>query len=160
MRLRIRLRPFGARGEAPETRPEIAAHPEPEPELVSEPDPEPQPEPEPEPEPKQESEPRSGPVLVAAPEPEAEPEPEPPAVEEPEPEVVPLVLRDPKPRTWNIWQLEELSAAKDRPPERMEERALLLLHLREFATPAGELPTEFDPLVREAFGADLAELVR
>jgi hypothetical protein len=31
--------------------------------------------------------------------------------------------------------------------------------MRQFASPAGELPTEFDSLVREAFGSDLAELV-
>ena len=91
------------------------------------------------------------------------PEPEPEAREgagpEPVPEVVPLVLRDPTPRTWNLWRLEELAASKDGAPEEVEERAILLLHLREFARPSGELPTEFDPLVREAFGADLAELV-
>jgi hypothetical protein len=47
----------------------------------------------------------------------------------------------------------------DGDPEQVEERALLLLNLREFASAAGELPSNFDPLVREAFGADLAELV-
>ena len=39
-----------------------------------------------------------------------------------------------------------------------EERALLLLHMRQFADASGDLPVEFDPLVREAFGSDLAEL--
>jgi hypothetical protein len=89
------------------------------------------------------------------PQPEREPEPEP----EPEPTVVPLALRDPTPRAWNLWRLEELAASKDGDPARVEERALLLLHMRQFASPAGELPTEFDPLVREAFGSDLTELV-
>jgi hypothetical protein len=42
---------------------------------------------------------------------------------------------------------------------RAEERTLLLLHMREFSDAAGNLPLEFDPLVRDAFGADLAELV-
>ena len=41
-----------------------------------------------------------------------------------------------------------------------EERALLLLHLREFADASGDLPVEFDSLVRDAFGADLAGLPR
>ena len=40
-----------------------------------------------------------------------------------------------------------------------EERALLLVHLREFADASGDLPVEFDELVRDAFGADLAGLV-
>jgi outer membrane biosynthesis protein TonB len=117
---------------------------------------EPKPEPEPAPEPERE------PVLAAAP-PPPEPEPVPELKPEPEPEpkpvVVPLALRDPTPRTWNLWELEELAASKDGDPARVEERGLLLLHMRQFANAAGELPTEFDPLVREAFGADLAELV-
>ena len=37
---------------------------------------------------------------------------------------------------------------------------MLLLHLREFADASGDLPVEFDPLVRDAFGADLAGLPR
>ena len=41
-----------------------------------------------------------------------------------------------------------------------EERALLLVHLREFANASGDLPVEFDGLVRDAFGADLAGLAR
>ena len=40
-----------------------------------------------------------------------------------------------------------------------EERTLLLVHLREFADPSGDLPVEFDALVRDAFGAGLAGLV-
>ena len=72
--------------------------------------------------------------------------------------VVPLVPREVVPREWNVWELERVanetesvSAAVD------EERALLLLNLREFANPAGDLPVEFDPLVRDAFGAALDE---
>jgi hypothetical protein len=98
-------------------------------------------------------------VLVSVPslpdrEPDPEPEPEPP------PAVVPLMLRDPTPRAWNLWQLEHLAATKDGDAARVEERALLLLHMRQFANAAGDLPAEFDPLVREAFGSDLAELAR
>jgi outer membrane biosynthesis protein TonB len=157
-------------GDRPAEETAAVTEPEPaeEPEAVTEPEPPPQPDPEPEPEPEPEPpEPEPEPVLVAVPEPDPKPEPEsepePEAVEEPEPEpepeVVPLALHDREPRNWNIWQLEELVAAKDGEPEKVEERTILLLHLREFANPAGELPTEFDPLVREAFGADLAELV-
>jgi hypothetical protein len=72
---------------------------------------------------------------------------------------VPLALRDPTPRAWNIWDLEQLASTLDGDPEKVEGRSLLLLHLRQFASAAGELPSNFDPLVREAFGADLAELV-
>ena len=111
---------------------------------------------EPEPEPETEPEPR--PLLAVVP-PPAEPEPEPEPELEPEPAVVSLALRDPTPRAWNLWRLEELAVSKDGDPARVEERALLLLHMRQFASPAGELPTEFDPLVREAFGSDLAEIV-
>jgi hypothetical protein len=121
----------------------------------------PEPEAEPESDAELEAEPAAKRVLVAVPDPELAPEPE--AVEDAEPdsvpEVVSLALRDPTPRAWNIWQLEELAATKDGERQKVEERAILLLYLRQFANPAGELPTEFDPLVREAFGADLAELL-
>lgn len=128
---------------------------EPEPVAVETPDPEPDPEPEPEPERAPE------PVLVSVPSlPDPEPEPEPEPQPEPQPAVVPLILRDQNPRAWNLWQLEHLAAIKDGDAARVEERALLLLHMRQFANAAGDLPAEFDPLVREAFGSDLAELAR
>lgn len=62
------------------------------------------------------------------------------------------------PRAWNLWELERL-AEELNGGSRAEERALLLLHLRDFADASGHLPVEFDPLVREAFGEGLAELV-
>jgi hypothetical protein len=132
---------------------EPAPKPEPQPELEpvleaqEEPDAEPEPEPEPEP----------APALVAVPPPPPEPEPEPRPEPEPEPAVVPLVLRDTAPRTWNLWELERL-AAKMNGDAAAEERTLLLVHLREFANASGDLPVEFDALVRDAFGAGLAEL--
>jgi len=135
------------RGRASAAPPE--AERELEPELQPEPDPEPAPEPTPEPEP----EPERRPELAAVPPPPPEPEPEP----EPEPAVVPLVLRDTTPRTWNIWELERLAETMDGDAA-AEERALLLVHLREFANASGDLPVEFDGLVRDAFGADLAGL--
>jgi hypothetical protein len=152
LRIRIFLIRFLRRRGSAE--PEAQAEPVVEPEPEREPEPEAQPEPEPEREPE--------PVLVALPplpEPELEPEAEAEPKPQPEPAVVPLVLHDPTPRAWNLWQLEQLASTKDGDPARVEERALLLMHMRQFASPAGDLPTEFDPLVREAFGPDLAELV-
>jgi len=148
----------GSKTPKPEGEAELAL---PEPDAVAEPpalEPEPTQEPQPEPEPEPE------PILAVVPpppepEPEPAPEPEPEPEPEPQPEVVPLALRDPTPRAWNIWDLEQLASTLDGDPEKVEERSLLLLHLREFASAAGELPANFDPLVREAFGADLAELV-
>ena len=132
-----------------------AAPPEAERELEPEPQPEPDPEPAPEPTPEPEPEPERRPELAAVPPPPPEPEPEPEP--DPEPAVVPLVLRDTTPRTWNIWELERLAETMDGDAA-AEERALLLVHLREFANASGDLPVEFDGLVRDAFGADLAGL--
>ena len=132
-----------------------AAPPEAEREL--EPQPEPDPEPAPEPTPEPEPEPERRPELAAVPPPPPEPEPEPEPEPDPEPAVVPLVLRDTTPRTWNIWELERLAETMDGDAA-AEERALLLVHLREFANASGDLPVEFDELVRDAFGADLAGL--
>jgi hypothetical protein len=141
------------RGRASAAPPEAERELEPEPEPQPEPDPEPAPEPTPEPEP--EPEPERRPELAAVPPPPPEPEPEPEP--DPEPAVVPLVLRDTTPRTWNIWELERLAETMDGDAA-AEERALLLVHLREFANASGDLPVEFDELVRDAFGADLAGL--
>lgn len=60
-------------------------------------------------------------------------------------------------RRWNLWDLERL--ARDElhaDPARYRELSYLFIHLRQFATPDGSLPTEFDPLVRESLG-DLLE---
>ena len=136
-----------------------AAPPEAERELEPEPQPEPDPEPAPEPTPEPEPEPERRPELAAVPPPppEPQPEPEPEPDPDPEPAVVPLVPRDTTPRTWNIWELERLAETMDGDAA-AEERALLLVHLREFANASGDLPVEFDELVRDAFGADLAGL--
>lgn len=64
----------------------------------------------------------------------------------------------PASRAWNLWELERLAEALNG-DTRSEERRLLLLHLRDVADASGHLPVEFDPLVRDAFGASLAELV-
>ena len=123
--------------------PKAAREPEPTADTVVTPDPEPKPAAEP------------AVALVPTPPPEPQPalEPEP----EPLPTVVPLALRDPTPRSWNLWELERLAAGE---PAASEERRLLLLHLRQFADPSGDLPVEFDPLVRDTFGAGLAGLAR
>jgi len=74
------------------------------------------------------------------------------------PEVtVPLPQVDVAPRGWNLWELEQVArASRGRDPARDEERALLLLTLRQFAASSGELPREFDPLVRDVFGTALS----
>jgi hypothetical protein len=122
---------------------------------------EPDVEPEPQPEPEPQREPAAAPVLTAAPPPPPEPEPEPEPAQEPEPlpAVVPLVLRDTTPRKWNLWELERL-AQQMNGDAAAEERTILLVNLREFADPSGDLPVQFDELVRDAFGAGLAGLVR
>jgi outer membrane biosynthesis protein TonB len=127
------------------------------PQPADEPPPEPAPEPPPElqrppervPEP-----PRIVAVPAPAPEPEPESEPEPEAAPEPEPtRVVAFIPANDSPREWNLWELER--AARDHATEdvgRNEERSYLLMYLREFAGPDGVLPTDFDGLVRDAFG--------
>ena len=52
------------------------------------------------------------------------------------------------PVRWNIWSLERV--AREHPES--EELGYLVLSLREFADAAGQLPADFDPLVRESFG--------
>jgi outer membrane biosynthesis protein TonB len=148
------------RARVVEEEPEQEAEPGAEPEPAREPEPAAvvEPEPEPAPEPKEEPEPQPEPVLALAP-PVREPEPEPQPEPEPVPAVVPLALRDQTPRTWNLWELERLADGANGEAA-SEERTLLLLHMRQFADAAGDLPVEFDPLVREAFGTDLAALPR
>jgi hypothetical protein len=107
---------------------------------------EPEAEPEPEPEPERPS------LVVVAPEPE--PEPEPAALQEPAPPepVVTLPLAQ-TPRAWNLWELERLARERaGADVERDEERSYLLMYLRDFASPEGTLPVDFDLLVRESFG--------
>ncbi len=55
------------------------------------------------------------------------------------------------PREWNLWTLER--ALRDHgEAEEEEELALLLVYLRDYASPDGSLPLDFDDLVRESFG--------
>jgi hypothetical protein len=65
----------------------------------------------------------------------------------PEPEPITSVV----PREWNLWELERAVRAAD-DQERHEEWSALFIHLREFANADGDLPVEFDALVRESFG--------
>ncbi len=112
------------------------------------------------PEPTPEPQPEAKPVLTIAP----PPPPQPPPATEPEtsaePEVVvPLVRRDSTPREWNVWDLERIAGEQEgRNPALHEERALLLMSLRQFANASGDLPVDFDALIREAFGSALDEL--
>lgn len=60
-------------------------------------------------------------------------------------------------RPWNLWDLERLAHDElQGDPGRQQELSYLFVHLRQFASPDGSLPTEFDPLVRESLG-DLLE---
>ena len=110
-----------------------------EPERQPEPDPDARPSPQP-------------PRIVAVPTPPPEPQP----ARDPEPEaarVVAFIPANDGPREWNLWELER--AARDHATDdivRNEERSYLLMYLREFAGPDGVLPTDFDGLVRDAFG--------
>jgi outer membrane biosynthesis protein TonB len=127
----------------------VQASPERQPESEPERKPEPRPAPAPVPEP-----PRI--VAVPPPTPQPEPAPEPQREPEPEPEPARVVAFTPAndgPREWNLWELER--AARDHATDdvvRNEERSYLLMYLREFAGPDGVLPTDFDGLVRDAFG--------
>ncbi len=116
-------------------------------EPVPEPEPEPPPAPEPLP-PAAEAE-----LLPEAEPPKLEPVPDPEPEPEPEPERVVALPFAASPREWNVWELERLARAHSGGDAvQDEERAYLLVYLREFATPEGTLPVDFDTLVRESFG--------
>ncbi len=140
----VTLRRRGRAEEPPEEAPEPVPEPAAAPGVVVEPEPEPAP----------------ALALAPPPPPESVPEPDPVPDSEPVAAVVPLALRDATPRAWNLWELERLARQLNGDPAASEERTLLLLHLRQFADPSGDLPVEFDPLVRDAFGPDLAALAR
>ncbi|HEX2110443.1 MAG TPA: hypothetical protein VHF67_02710 [Gaiellaceae bacterium] len=76
-----------------------------------------------------------------------------------EPGVVRLAERRREPRAWNVWDLERAAREEARrSPGRSDEWSYLLLHLRQFAEAGGNLPPEFDGLVRESFGSLLERL--
>jgi hypothetical protein len=129
--------------------------PAPEPEVTPQPVPEAPPEPSPEPE-----APESEPEQPVPTQPRVSVVPEPPPVTEPEPEPPPERARPVVsitsrigPREWNLWDLERIArntAGSD--VARDEERAYLLMYLRDFANADGVLPADFDAVVRESFG--------
>jgi len=89
--------------------------------------------------------------LRPLPTPRPEPELAPPPVPSPS-SVVAFPQRTFQPQSWNLWDLERIARAETKDhPERRDEFAYLFLHLREFATADGSLPTDFDGLVRESF---------
>jgi hypothetical protein len=112
--------------------------------------------------------PEPEPASVVAPEPPAEPEfvatppeaepvaaPAPARAEEPSRRRGIRRLSGPTPAAlprdlvrWNVWSLEKV--ARDHPDA--EELEYLVVSLREFADADGQLPADFDPLVRESFG--------
>ena len=66
-----------------------------------------------------------------------------------------------RPVEWNLWDLERLAREQSRSsPERAQEWSYLFVYLRQFASPGGTLPSEFDPLVRESFGTLLGRVAR
>jgi outer membrane biosynthesis protein TonB len=147
--------PVGAPAASVETEPE----PAPEPEVTPGPSPEPTPEPEREPEASPEPAPPDTlpdqpPVAAVAPVPQPVPDAEPAPRRESQPRVVPLTPRTlGVPQQWNLWELERIARERGGADVlRDEERAFLLMYLREFAGADGVLPTSFDGIVREAFG--------
>jgi hypothetical protein len=100
-------------------------------------------------------------TLQPVPDPEPEPEWEPETEPEPEPfapepaagaAVVPIGISA-HPRQWNLWDLERLTReASGGDTILAEERSFLLMYLRDFAGPNGDLPIDFDKLVRDTFG--------
>ena len=52
---------------------------------------------------------------------------------------------------WNLWELERL-AREEFKGEALEQSQYLFIHLRQFARADGQLPLEFDELVRDSFG--------
>ena len=129
-------------------------------------------EPEPEPAPEPTVSERSARAILASAPPPLPPEPAKPAPEPkparrrlvqrtpppppppPEPEPEPVAVPAGPAREWNLWELQRaVRDAADDP--RHEEWIALLIHLREFANADGDLPIEFDGLVRESFGSVL-----
>ncbi len=99
-------------------------------------------------------------MAVAAPA-EREPEPEPAAPAQPAPAPVATLPVPVQPQEWNVWEIERLARERSgADPVRDEEWGYLLVYLREFASPDGLLPTEFDALVRESFGELVAGRAR
>ena len=150
-----RLRRRGSSAKPGPAAPEREPEPAPAPDVMPGPQPEPSPEQEPPTEPGHSEPASSTPRIAAVPPPEPEPQPEagrqvePPAAGE----VVSIAARSGPPREWNLWELERI--AREQAGDdvvRDEERAYLLIYLREFATADGILPVDFDGVVREAFG--------
>jgi hypothetical protein len=109
--------------------------------------------------PDDERSPVAGPVTERPPlrpvPPPPSPAPEPAPREEPS--VVNFAARTRGPRTWNLWELERL-AREEFEGEALEQSQYLFIHLRQFARADGQLPLEFDELVRDSFGGLLERL--
>jgi len=76
---------------------------------------------------------------------------EPPPVREPD-RVVAFAPRANGPHRWNLWDLERVAReGEGADAARDEERVVLLMELRQFASADGMLPESFDGLVRESF---------
>jgi len=74
----------------------------------------------------------------------------------PPPEAASAPPPPPAPREWNLWELERRARDYAGNAACDEEWTALFVHLRRFADTGGQLPEEFDGLVRESF----AELIQ
>ena len=141
--------------------PVVARQPEPEPAPGPDVTPGPRPEPEPETAPEEPPAPEPPPAVpeqprIAAVAPAPGPVRAPEPVSEAATAVVPLAPRRVEPREWNLWELERIVREQSGTDvARDEERSFLLMYLREFASPDGLLPVDFDAVVRESFGDTL-----
>jgi hypothetical protein len=146
-------RPSAGTAAVAEQPPVPAPIPEPQPVPWTPPVPEPQPDPIPEPPRPEPVPPRPDPLPPPPP-----PTPTPPPQPVPEPELPPAAaVVSSAPRQWNVRDLERLTREHSGgDPIADEERTFLLLYLRDFAGPDGLLPVDFDDLVRQSFGALVA----
>jgi hypothetical protein len=84
---------------------------------------------------------------------QAEPMPPPAAPPAPPPALAPAARAS----QWNLWELERAMQADPEPDtDRAYERSALIVFLRDYASSDGQLPPEFDELVRDAFAELLA----
>jgi hypothetical protein len=109
-----------------------------------------------EPAPTQEPASLPGRPAAAPPQPERVPAPEPmPAAAPPAP--APALATAARGSQWNLWELERAMQADPEPDtDRAYERSALIVFLRDYASSDGQLPPEFDELVRDAFAELLA----
>jgi hypothetical protein len=94
---------------------------------------------------------------AAGPQPERVPAPEPTPAHAAPPTPAPALAPAARANQWNLWELERAMQADPEPDtDRAYERSALIVFLRDYASSDGQLPPEFDELVRDAFAELLA----